>query len=238
MKTAAFCFTLIVSFALLQTTVLPQVQTVDSVLAQMEKSNMNYPYIQAKIESRQYTAFVNLLDQQAKTGKIWISRTGKSPRQIKIDYDKPFREVILIDKGKLLKYAPNTKNGISFSFNKEDQAEAECIALGLCQSVDLIKQNYTITLSDKPDLVGGVKTTVLDLTPKEKKRSSLIKSIRLWLDSSKWYPVQTRVYAPNGNYRNSIFSEISLSTKPFSASVFELKPPKDADIQVIKELKF
>jgi outer membrane lipoprotein-sorting protein len=237
MKAAAFCITLIVSFALLQTTVLPQVQTVDTVLAQMEKSNTNYPYIQAKIESKTYTAFVNVTDDP-KTGKIWISHMGNSPRQIKIDFEKPFRELMLIDKGKFVKYSPNTKNGTSFSFSKEDQAEAECIVLGLCQSVALIKQSYTITLVDKADSVPGVKTTVLDLTPKEKKRASLIKSIRLWLDSSKWYPIQTRVYTPNGNYRNSIFTEITVSPKPFEASVFELKPPKDADIQVIKELKF
>jgi outer membrane lipoprotein-sorting protein len=236
MKTAAFCITLVVSFALLHSTVLPQVQTVDTVLAQMEKSNASYPYIQAKIESKTYTSFVNKFDEP-KTGKVWISHSGNAPRQIKIEFEKPIKEQLLIDNGKFTKYAPNTKTGTIFNFSKEDQAEGECILLGLCQSSARIKQNYTVTLSN-PDTVGGVMATVLDLVPKEAKRAANIKSIRLWLDSSKWYPVQTRVYTPNGNYRNSIFTEISISNKPFPVSTFDLKVPKDAEMQTIKELKF
>jgi outer membrane lipoprotein-sorting protein len=236
MKTVAIYVTLVLSFAVLQTAVLPQTQTVDSVLAQMEKSNANYPYIQAKIETKTYTAFVSSFDDP-KIGKVWISRTGNAPRQIRIDYDKPVKEQLLIDKGKFTKYAPTTKMATVFNFNKEDQPEGECILLGLCQSSARIKQNYTISISN-PETIAGVKTTVVELVPKEGKRAANIKSIRLWLDSAKGYPIQSRVYTPNGNYRNSTFTEISISAKPFSASQFDLKIPKDADIQTLKELKF
>jgi len=236
MKTAVIFTTFLLSFALLQATVRPQTPTVDSVLAQMEKSNTSYPYIQAKIETKTYTSFVASFDNP-KIGKVWISRTGTAPRQIKIDYDKPVKEQYLIDKGKFTKYDPTHKNGTVFSFSKEDQAEGECILLGLCQSSARIKQNYTISLAN-PETIGGVKTTVVELVPKEAKRAANIKSIRLWLDSSKWYPIQTRVYTPNGNYRNSLFTDIAVSTKSFPTSVFDLKIPKDVELQTIKELKF
>jgi len=236
MKTAVICALSAISFVVLGSTMLPQTQTVDSVLAQMEKSNTSYPYIEAKIETKTYTAFVAQFDDP-KIGKVWISRTGNAPRQIRIDYDKPVKEQLLIDKAKFTKYDPTHKNGTVFNFNKDDQPEGECILLGLCQSSARIKQYYNVTLSN-PETVGGVKTTVVELVPKEAKRAANIKSIRLWLDTAKGYPIQSLVYTPNGNYRNSTFSDIAISTKPFSSSQFDLKIPKDADIQTMKELKF
>jgi len=237
MKSLAICALFVLSFLLLRSTVLPQTPTVDSVLAQMEKSNTSYPYIQAKIETKTYTSFAKSFDDP-KTGNVWISRTGNAPRQIRINYDKPVKEQLLIDKGKFTKYAPSIKMATVFNFNKDDQPEGECILLGLCQSSARIKQNYTISISTNQETVSGVKTTVVELVPKEGKRAANIKSIRLWLDAAKGYPIQSRVYTPNGNYRNSTFTEISISAKPFSASQFDLKIPKDADVQTIKELKF
>ena len=50
-------------------------------------------------------------------GKIWIVRTANGTRRIKIDFDKPQKENILIEKNSFLHYYPLTKQGESKSLS-------------------------------------------------------------------------------------------------------------------------
>lgn len=234
MKKAAvlgvFAIILVVSCQLLLTA---QAVTPDTVLAKMEQSNKDFPFIQAKIRMVVYKDLIGVFDE-AQVGKIWISHTGNGPRQIKVEFDKPLKELWLVDKSVYTKYFPNTKSGLTFKFEKEYQPEAECILLGLCQSSSFIRQNYSVVLGT-PEIIDGVKTTVLELTPKDAKRAANFKKFKLWLDLSKGYPIQTCVYLPNKNYKQVNFTEIN--TKSFSGSVFKIDVDKKADMQTIKTLQ-
>jgi outer membrane lipoprotein-sorting protein len=211
------------TFILLSTTVLPQTPNADFVLGKMEQANKDYPFFQATIQSQIYTAAIAKMDDP-ETGKIWISHTGNAPRQIKIQFDKPQKEIILVDNGAVTQYLPSAKAATILTFDKGRQAEGECVALGLCQSRALIKQYYNAVVSAE-ESVDGVKATRLELKPKDVKRLGQFSSITLWLDSVKWLPVQTRVFEANGNYKNYKYSEID--SKSFSNSVFKLDLPKD-----------
>lgn len=207
-----------------------QTLTTDQVLKNMEQGNAKYPSLQADIQRRAYNAaFSDLGDPFA--GKIWILRNGNSPRRIKIDFDKPTKENLLIEKNTFLHYYPLTKQGETKSFSNEGQAEGECVFLGLCQSTAVIMQHYDPKVVGQ-ETIGSVKTTVLELKSKDTKRSRGISVIKLWLDSSKWIPVQTRITQESGNYTEAKYSNIS--TAKFSESVFELKLPKDASINTLK----
>jgi outer membrane lipoprotein-sorting protein len=196
----------------------------------MEQGNAKYPTLQADIQRRAFKAAFNDLDDPS-IGKIWILRNGNSPRRIKIDFDKPSKEYFLIEKNSFLHYYPMTKQGDTKSLSNEGQAEGECVFLGLCQSTAVIQQHYDPKVVGQ-ETIGNVKTTVLELKSKDIKRSRGISVIRLWLDSSKWIPVQTRIIQENGNYTEAKYSNIS--TAKFSDSVFEIKLPKDASINTLK----
>ena len=196
----------------------------------MEQGNAKYPTLQADIEKREYKkAFNDLRDPSV--GKIWILRNGSAPRRIKVDFDRPTKESYLIEKNSFLHYKVATKEGERKAFSNEGQAEGECIFLGLCQSASVIQQHYDPKVIGE-ETIGTVRTTVLELKSKDIKRSKGISSIRLWLDSSKWIPVQTRIFQENGNYTEMKYS--NFSTAKFSESVFEIKLPKDASINNLK----
>lgn len=207
-----------------------QTLTAEQVLKNMEQGNAKYPSLQADIEKRTYTKFANDLSDPS-VGKIWILRSGNAPRRIKVDFDKPSKENTLIEKNSFLHYYPVKKEGERKSFSNEGQAEGECIFLGLCQSASVIQQHYDPKVIAE-ETIGTVRTTVLELKSKDIKRSKGISSIRLWLDSSKWIPVQTRIFQENGNYTEMKYS--NFSTAKFSESVFEIKLPKDASINTLK----
>jgi outer membrane lipoprotein-sorting protein len=196
----------------------------------MEQGNTKYPSLQAEIQRRNYNIAFDDLDDPS-IGKIWILRAGNSQRRIKIDFDKPKKESFLIEKNSFLHYYPVAKQGDSKSFSAEGQAEGECVFLGLCQSAAVIQQHYDPKVVGQ-ETIGNVKTTVLELKSKDVKRSRGISVIRLWLDPSKWIPVQTRIIQESGNYTEAKY--LNISTAKFSDSVFQIKLPKDASINTLK----
>jgi len=206
-----------------------QTPTSDQVLKNMEQGNAKYPSLQADVQKRTYTSFAKDLSDPS-VGKIWIFRNGNAPRRIKVDFNKP-KESYLIEKNSFLHFKPVTKEGERKSFSTEGQAEGECIFLGLCQSASVIQQHWDPKVIGE-ETIGTIKTTMLELKSKDVKRSRGISSIRLWLDPSKWIPVQTRIFQENGNYTEFRYS--NFLTAKFSDSVFDIKLPKDADITTLK----
>ena len=229
MKTVVRLVTLSLFFILLRS-LSAQTSTTDEVLKNMELGNMKYPSLQANIQRRSFSAAFSDLGDPF-TGKIYILRSGNSPRRIKIDFDKPSKEYFLVEKNSFVHFYPGTKQGETRAFTNEGQAEGECIFLGLCQSAAVIRQDYEPKVIGQ-ETIGTIKATVLELKSKDLKRSRGISVIKLWLDPTKWIPVQTRITQESGNYTEAKYSNIS--TAKFSESVFELKIPKDASVTTIK----
>jgi outer membrane lipoprotein-sorting protein len=198
----------------------------DQVLAKMEQASKNFPSLQADVQKTQYNNAISKF-KDPQTGKVWISAPPNAARRIKIDFDKPLKELFLIDKGVLTHYYPGQKTGETKPVTRDDQAEGECVLMGLCQPGPRIKQNYDIRVVG-PETVDGVKTMRLSLKPKDPTHASGFALIELWLDSTKWYTVQTRVTESNKNYANYRFS--NFQTGKIADSIFNIDIPKDAEI--------
>ena len=89
-----------------------QTTTMDSeqVLAKMEQAGRAFPFIQAGIQKTKYSAVLGRNQGDVQSGKIWISTPANTARRIKVDFDKPLRELFLIDKGLFLHYYPGPEN--------------------------------------------------------------------------------------------------------------------------------
>jgi len=222
MKALAMILFLFESLAFAQT---PALDT-DQVLAKMEQASRSMPYLQANIQRTKYTKITNKTGDP-QSGRIWIATPANAPRRIKVDFDKPLRELFLIDKGGMTHYYPAQKTGDAKAVKPEEQVEGECVFFGLCQLGPRIKEFYDIRLIGPDTTVDGVKATRLSLKPKDPTRLSGFALIELWLDSTKWYSVQTRVTETNGNYVNATFK--NFQTVQFSPSVFNIDL-KGADI--------
>jgi len=207
-----------------------QAPALEQVLKNMEQGSQKFPSIQADIQRRPYNKKFDDLGDPT-TGKIWVLRTSDGTRRIKIDFDKPQKEYLLIERNAFTHYTPKNNEGQTKSFSNEGQAEGECVFLGLCQSSAVIQKNYDAKVVGQ-ETIGTVKTTVLELKSRDTKRMMGISVVKLWLDPSNWIPVQTRIYQENGNYTEAKYTNIKAAK--FSDSVFALKLPKDANITTIK----
>jgi len=203
-----------------------QTLTPEQVLGKMEQANRTSPFLQASVQKTKYTS-VLAKTGDPQPGKIWISSPANAARRIKIDFEKPLRELFLVDKGAITHYYPGEKTGDTKPLTRDDQAEGECILFGLCQPGPRIKENYNIRVAGA-EALDGVQTTRLELKPKDPSRTAGFAMIELWLDSTKWHAIQTRVTETNKNYVNYKFSKFQ--TGKIADSVFDLNLPRDAAI--------
>lgn len=208
-----------------------QTQTTDQVLSKMEEASRTFPFLQANVQKTKYTAAMGQITGEPQSGSIWISTPANAARRIKIDFDKPLKEFFLVDKGAMTHYYPGQKTGETKPVTRDDQAEGECVLFGLCQPGPRIKQNYDIRVVG-PETLDGIKTTRLELKPKNPARTNGFALIELWLDSTKWYTIQTRLTETNKNYANYRFSKFQ--TNKIADSVFKIDIARDAEINKLK----
>jgi len=230
MKRSIWLAIILFAFAGNQRAAVSQAPSLDTVFAKMEKANKDYPYLQGNVEKFIYNDLAEKLRLDG-SGKIWISNSGTATRRVKVEFDKPEKRSWLLDSGVFIDYYPGTKSGKKITFDKDRQPEAECVFLGLCGSTALLKQFYTVTVTGQ-DTVNGVKTVALELRPKDKKREEYFTLLKLWLDSDKWWPVQTQVFTMGKNY--TIFKYSGFKTGSISNSVFQISIPKGAELETHK----
>ncbi len=102
------------------------------------------------------------------------------------------------------------------------------MALGFGQSSADLKANFDVTLG--PDeMVGGQKTSVLNLKPKNP--SNPFQMIQLWLDQKSWHSTQIKIVEKSKDYLVIKFTNVKMNAG-IPDSRFKLDLPKD--VKVIK----
>lgn len=192
--------------------------TLDQVFVKMDEVQKTFRSVDASIERTHVTVLVN--DKDVSSGKFYYVRSGKDPR-VKLDLTKPMAQSLLIDKGKLQIYTPNTKQLQETSLSgKQDKIEL-FMALGFGQSSADLKRLFDVSLAGE-EVIDGKKTTVLELKPKN---SAMFKSVRMWMDQQKWIAVQIKTTESSGDHMTLKFTNIKMNPK-IANSVFDLKVPK------------
>jgi len=223
MKRAFCCLSLVWLLAIsanAQTT-----YTLDQVFAKMDEVAKTFRSVQADIERTHVTVLVN--DKDVASGKFYYEKRGNEPR-VKMELTKPMPQLLLVDKGKLQLYTPNTKQLQEASIGDHKDLLEMFMALGFGQSSQELKKNFDVTAGGEESL-DGKKTTVLDLKPKH----SGIKAVRMWMDEQKWVSAQLRVTENTGDYFLIKYSGVKLNAA-IPESVFDLKLPKDIRVSKLK----
>ena len=198
--------------------------SLETVLERMEAVGREFRNLEADIERTKVVVIVD--DHSTSSGKFYFARSGHTSR-IRMNIDKPSRQELLVDKGKLHMYFPRIKQAQVADLGK-NQDKAEFMAIGFGQSSADILKYYDVTFVGQ-GTVAGIMTYILDLTPKSADFAAIFSNIRLWVDQERWIPIQTKLTEAGGDYLDVRFSNIKINGR-LSNSVFELKLPKDVQI--------
>lgn len=193
-------------------------QGLNAILEDMNKAAAKFRTAQADFEWDQYERVVEEHDIQK--GRIYFRRT-KTGVDAAINVTSPDTKQVVFKDGKLMLYQPKIDQVTEYKASA-NRAEVESfMSLGFGASGKDLAGNFEIKL-DGWEMVDGVKTAKLDLTPKQEKVKSSISRVLLWMDPVEDVSLKQQFFEPSGDYRLTHYTNIRLNRK-ISDDVFRLK---------------
>jgi len=197
----------------------PQPGSLDSILDQMDRSAASFHSAQADLTSTQYQKVVDETDVQK--GKAYFRRNGKSDLEMALDITSPDKKYVLLKDDKIRLYQPSADQVTEYNVAKNRSDVEGMFALGFGgRGHDLLK-TFDVKLGGN-DVVQGVRTARLELSPKTDKVKNMFSSITLWVDPARGISLQQRFDEPSGDYRLAQYDNIKLNQR-ISDDVFKLK---------------
>ena len=141
------------------------------------------------------------------------------PGRFRWNYSAPQPGVMVVKDGRFARYLPRSKQ----VFRGLAKGGAELL-VGFGPGASGLGKKYEVTLL-ADEKVGDTPAYVLDL----KQRSAdagLFAAVRLWIDKTRFFPVQTRLTEPTGDYTTIRFEQVVVNG-PLGAGAFDLKLPRD-----------
>jgi outer membrane lipoprotein-sorting protein len=212
-------------------TAIARPDSLEDVLARMDSAAKEFKSYSANVKWLDYTKIINEKDET--NGAMRLQRTKSGVSGI-VDFSSaqdPY--IVHVDGTKGQKYLPKANEIQDFNMRKFAGTLDQLLLLGFSVTREEMQRDYDIKLggAEKVDSVG---TTRIILAPKSAETLKMIRTIELWIQDGKGYPIQIkRTTAPSGNYQIFTFSNLQLNP-PLPPTAFEL-PPSASRAKKIKE---
>jgi len=162
------------------------------------------------------TKVLVLLDEKSESrGSVLLQVPGR----FRWDYETPQASVMVVKDSRFARYFPQSKQ----VFRGPAKGEADLL-VGFGPGAADLGRKYDVTLVGD-ETVGAVPAHVLDLKTRPG-QGGLFAGIRLWIDASRFIPLQTRLTEPTGDYTTVRFEHVVLNG-PMKPADFDLVLPKD-----------
>lgn len=194
-------------------------QTLDSVLAAMDKAAADFKNAQADVQQDQFTKVVNETDTQK--GTVYFQRGSKNGLEMMVVFKQPQEKYVLYSGKTLQVYQPSIEQVNKYDLGGHRTEVETFLTLGFGGSGQDLKKSFDVKLLG-PDTIAGVKTAKLELVPKNTQVRNTASKILLWIDSERGVSVQQQFFEPSGDYRLAKYSNIKVN-QGLSADTFKLK---------------
>lgn len=191
------------------------------VLAQMDAASARFQSAEADFVWDQYTAVVQSHDYQK--GTIAFRREGGSTEMIahvKTENDQPAPKDVLYKGGELDFYQPELKQVTIFKAGGNIE---RYLTLGFGGSGKDLAATWNIAYQGT-EMIDGVETAKLDLTPKQPGGNNQFTHITIWVDPKRGISLKQQVFQESGDWRIAVYSNIKLNSVPASAFELQLAP--------------
>lgn len=200
--------------------------TLREVYKRMDAAYKNLSSMKANVKMEKKDAQLGEVDTY-EGSVLYVKKTGKNAN-IKVEWEKPSRESLVVKDGKYVLYKHSTNQAITGSASdaKGSSKTDNSLAFLNMNSAQL-KANYDIALAAEETVASGEKTWHLVLTPKAK---SKYKQADLWVNAD-GYPIQSKITETNNDTTTVLLSSMKPNVKVDLAE-FTLNLPKT--VKVVK----
>ena len=203
-------------------------ESLDTILAHMDAAAKTSNSFSANLVWRKYTKAIDDTDEQ--TGTLKLRRSGN--RVVgRLDIEKPntFTWHFMGDMWE--KYLPKAQEIQVYNVSKVSKSSDQMLLTVFGLTSASIKKNYDAMVSGEETL-NGIKTTRLELIPKDAKVKKYISKVELWIPVGQTYAVQQKSIQPNGDYDLHIYNDAKLNP-PLPASAFDFVAPPGTKQQIM-----
>ncbi|MBZ5492207.1 MAG: outer membrane lipoprotein carrier protein LolA [Acidobacteriia bacterium] len=189
-----------------------------TVLAKMNQSSTKFKSAEGDFEFQSYQKLTDDTDTQK--GRIYFRRTkGGVDAAFDIGGSAP-KQVVYKD-GVLRIYEKKINQVTERNVGKNKSDVEAFLSLGFGASGDELQRDYAVKMDDW-EMVDGVKTAKLDLTPKKEKVRQTYNRIILWIDPDRDILLKQQFFELSGDYRVAHYTNMKLNEK-VPEDVFRLK---------------
>lgn len=194
-----------------------QPQLLTGILNKMDKARLELKSLKAELVLQKTNTQLSITDTEY--GQLlYKPADAKGKQKFRIDYTKPSKDIIAVDGDNFTFYQPRINQamkGVASKLSKGKQGGfAQFIAIGLGGSMKSTSGKYNIGFV-KDEMVNGVMTSVLRLTPKTAEQFA---SVDIWVNQQNWLPVQVKGVERNGDYTVVSFKNSQLNASIPDAS--------------------
>jgi outer membrane lipoprotein-sorting protein len=192
--------------------------SLETVLNQMDAAAATFQSAEVDFVWDQYQRVVDETDTQK--GKLYFRRVGKEI-QMAADITEPDKKYMLFANGKLSVYQPRIDQVTEYDAGKDRESVQTFLVLGFGGRGHDLAKSFTVKLAGV-EMVDGVRTAQLELTPKSAKARSLFDRVVLWVDAERGVSLRQQAWEASGDYRLAHYTNIRINEK-IPDDVFRLK---------------
>jgi outer membrane lipoprotein-sorting protein len=196
-------------------------ESLDSILASMDRTSKDFKSMSARIKQTDYTAVID--ETNIRAGELHLKR-AKGGLIALVNFETPEPRVIHLSGHKAEVYYPKAKTIEVYDTGKYSGAIDQLLLLGFGTSVEEMKKDYTIKLGGA-ETVDGVPANRLDLTPKTAELQKNVTTIQLWIPEGKSNPLQEKILKSSRDYTLISYSGLQLNPQ-LPDSAFALNRPE------------
>jgi len=206
----------------------PAADDLNSVFSTLDKAAGNFRGLAADVHKIKHTAVVPDDDEQ--TGKILVRRSKPHELQMRVDFDPPDQQEVVLDGTKAEIYYPKRNAITPYILGKAARPMAEqLLLLGWGSTSQDLKSTFNVTYGGT-EMVAGQKAARLDLIPKDKDLLTNLPKFELWISlegATTGIAVQVKFYEKGGkDYSVATYTNIKL--RSVSEAEVKLTAPKNA----------
>jgi outer membrane lipoprotein-sorting protein len=199
-------------------------EPLDAILSRMDAAAKTSNSFSANLTHVDYTKIVD--SKFIETGSIKLRKKGGRVFG-RMDIEKPAPFTWNIAGDTFEKFAPKANLVTVYKVAKITKAADRYLLLAFGTSGADLRKDYDVK-GGPEETIDGVKTTRLDLVPKDKKtREEYAARIEMWVPIGQTYAAQLKATEPNGDYTMYSYSEQKLNP-PIPESAFIFTPPPGA----------
>ena len=200
---------------------------VSSVLNRMERNRQSLKSLKASVSMEKYNA--QLRDKENYSGFVLYMPASGRDASVRIEWQKPQREVLAVTKGEYTLFRPRLNQAIR---GKSGSVKGKAGAGSVLAMMYMTRQQLEAKFQPVQDvreetLWGGVSTIHLTLVPRG---NESFKYAEIWVDSS-GMPVQTKIVEKNDDATTMRLSSMERNLK-ISPDEFDIK--LDSNVKIVK----